>query len=63
MSDTESYDEELSYEGLHVSYNELITKNTDMSQILEKRDDPINKLQVERNENLAKISELNDEVT
>jgi hypothetical protein len=63
MSDTESYDEELSYEELHVSYNELITKNTDMSQMLEKQDGPINKLQVERNENIAKISEFNDEVT
>jgi len=31
MSDTESYDEELSYEELVVSYNELIAKNIDIN--------------------------------
>jgi hypothetical protein len=43
-SDTKSYDEELSYEELVVSYNELIAKNTDMSQMIEKQDDIISKL-------------------
>ena len=63
MSDTKSYDEELSYEELVVSYNELIAKIFDMSQMLEKQEEIINKLQDERSENLANISELNDEVT
>jgi len=63
MSDTESYDEELSYDELVVSYNELIAKNVDISQMLEKQEDIISQLQVERSENLAKISKLNDEVT
>jgi len=63
MSDTESYDEELSYDELVISYNELIAKNADMSQMLEKQENIISQLQVERSENLAKISELNDEVT
>jgi len=31
LSDTESYDEELSYDELAISYNELIAKNTHMS--------------------------------
>lgn len=44
MSDTESYDEELSYEELAVSYNDLIVKNTDTSQMLEKQEDTISKL-------------------
>jgi len=44
MSYTESYDEEMSYDELVVSYNELIAKNTDMSQMLEKQEDIIIKL-------------------
>lgn len=44
MSDIESYDEELSYEELAVSYNDLIVKNTDTSQMLEKQKDTISKL-------------------
>jgi len=63
MSDIESYDEEPSYDELVVSYNELIAKNTDMSQMLEKQEDIINMLQDAWSENLVKISELNDEVT
>lgn len=34
-----------------------------MSQMIEKQEDIISQLQVERSENLVKISELNDEVT
>jgi len=56
MSDTESYDEELSYDELVISYNELIAKIADMSQVLEKQEDIISQLQVERSENFAKIS-------
>jgi len=63
MSDTESYDEELSYDELAISYNELIVRNTNMSQMLEKQEDIISQRQVERSGNLAKISDLNDEVT
>jgi len=56
MSNTESYDEELSYDELAIFYNELIAKNADMSQMLEKQEDIVSQLQVERSENLAKIS-------
>ena len=63
MLDIESCDEELSYEELVVSYVELVARSTNISQMLEKQENIINQLQLERSENLAKISELNDEVT
>jgi len=56
MSDTKSYDEELSYDELAISYNELIAKNVDISQMLEKQEDIMSQLQVERSEHLAKLS-------
>jgi len=55
MSDTESYDEELSYEELAVSYNELVASSTYMRQMLEKKENIISQLHHERSENLAKI--------
>ena len=48
MSDTESYDKELSYDELAISYNELIAKITDMSHMLEKQEDIISQLQDKR---------------
>jgi len=62
MSDTKSYEEELSYDELAISYHELIAKNADMNQMLEKQGEIISQLQSERSKNFIKISELNDEV-
>jgi len=44
MSDTESCEEEMSYDELAISNNELISKNTDISQMLEKQEDIISQL-------------------
>ena len=63
MSDTGSCDEELPYEELAISYKELVAKSTDKCQLLEKQDKIISQLQFERSDHLAKIYELNDEVT
>jgi peptidoglycan hydrolase CwlO-like protein len=54
---------ELSYDELAIFYYELIARNADSTQRVEKQEDIIPQLQDERNENLAQISELNDEVT
>jgi len=62
MSDTESYEEELNYEVLAISHHELIARNVDLDQMLEKQGEIIRQLQFERSENLIKISKLNDEV-
>jgi hypothetical protein len=56
MSDTESYDEELSYDELAISYHELIAKNLDLDEMIEIQGKIISQLQSERNENLIKIS-------
>jgi len=37
MSDAESYEEELSYEELAISYHELMVRNVDLDQMLEKQ--------------------------
>jgi len=63
MSDTESCEEAMSYDELTISYNKLIARNVDRTEMLEKQEDIITRLQDERGDNLAKISELNDEVT
>jgi len=63
MSDTKSGEEEMSYDELAMSYYDLIARNIDLSERVEKQVDMITQLQDERIENLAQISELNDEVT
>nr|ABN06156.1 gag-pol polyprotein, related [Medicago truncatula] len=62
MSDTESYEEEMSYDELAMAYYELIARNGELTQMVEKQEDMITQLQEERNENLAQILELNEEV-
>jgi hypothetical protein len=63
MSDTESCEEEMTYDELAMSYYDLIARNTDLTQRVEKQVLVIAQLQDERFENLAQISELNDELT
>ncbi|MCI27351.1 gag-pol polyprotein, partial [Trifolium medium] len=63
MSDTDSYDEELSYDELAASYKELCIRSEEVCRTLEKQKKIIAQLQAERYDNLSKISELNNEVT
>jgi len=63
VSDAESGDEELTYEELVISYKKLYTKSEDICKMFEKQKKIISQLQIERDSHLAKISELNDEVT
>ncbi|KAK2422833.1 hypothetical protein QL285_033334 [Trifolium repens] len=62
-SDEDSCDEEVTYEELLTSYKELYAKDEEICKILEKQKKTINQLQTERSDHLAKITELNDEVT
>jgi predicted regulator of Ras-like GTPase activity (Roadblock/LC7/MglB family) len=63
MSDTESSEEEMTYDELAMSYCDLISKNTELTQRVEKQVIVIAQLQDERFENVAQISKLNDELT
>lgn len=63
MSDDESGDEELSYEELVISYKDPYTKSINICKVVEKQKKIISQLQTERDNHLAKISEINDEVT
>jgi len=63
MSDAESGDEELTYEELATSYQELYIKSEDMCKFLEKQKKTINQLLTERNLHLTKFSEPNDDLT
>lgn len=63
MSDDESSDEELSYEELVISYKDPYTKSINICKVVEKQKKIISQLQTERDNHLAKISEINDEVT
>ena len=63
MSDTKSCDEELTYEELAASYKELYTRSTEVCKLLEKQKKTISQLHAERSDHLAKIYDLNDEVT
>ena len=62
LSDTNSCDKVLSYEDLAFSFNELVARNSDMCQLVEKQEKTISHLQAEKRDHLAKISEINDEV-
>ncbi|MCI26438.1 gag-protease polyprotein, partial [Trifolium medium] len=57
-SDTESCDEEVSYEELAATYKELCFKTEDVCRALEKQKKMTVQLQAERYDNLAKIDEL-----
>jgi len=63
MLDTESCEEEMSYDELVVSYYDLTAKNAELTQKVEEQVKEIAQLQVERFDNLAHISELNDELS
>jgi len=62
ISDSESCDEELTYEELTASYKDLYTRSTDVCNLLEKQKKTNSELHDERSEHLSKISGLNDEV-
>ncbi|MCI15576.1 gag-protease polyprotein, partial [Trifolium medium] len=62
MSDTESCDEELSYEELAATYKDLLSGSTEVCKALEKQKKVNGQLQAERYDHLAKIAELNKEV-
>jgi len=63
MSDTESCEEEMSYEELAISYYDLTAKNAELTQKVEEQVKEIAQLHDERFDNLAHISELNDELS
>jgi len=63
MPDTESYEEEMSYEKLVVSYYDLTAKNAELTQKVEEQVKEIVQLHDERFDNLAHISELNYELS
>jgi len=62
MFDTESC-EEMSYEELAMSYYDLTAKNVELTQKVEEQEKEIAQLHDERFDNLAHISELNDELS
>jgi hypothetical protein len=62
MSDTESCEKEMTYDELYISYYDLMAKNTELTQKVEEQVKEIAQLQDERFDNLAHISELNDEL-
>ncbi|CAJ2661891.1 unnamed protein product [Trifolium pratense] len=57
-SDTESCDEELTFDELAESYKELCLRSEEVCRISEKQKETISKLQTERIVNLTKISEI-----
>ncbi|XP_045822129.1 uncharacterized protein LOC123915015 [Trifolium pratense] len=57
-SDTESCDEELTFDELDESYRELCLKSEEVCRVSEKQKETITKLQTERTDNLSKISEF-----
>ncbi|MCH92551.1 gag-protease polyprotein [Trifolium medium] len=63
MSDTESCDEDVSYEELATSYKELCIRSGEVCKTLEKQKRTIALLQAERSDLLSIISGLNNEVT
>jgi len=63
MSDTESCEEEMTYYELVILYYDPIAKNTELTQRVEEQLIEIAQLQDERFDNLAHISELNDELS
>ena len=63
ISDTESCEEEMTYDELAISYYDLIAKNTELTQRVEEYVIEISQLQDERFDNLAHILELNDELS
>ena len=63
MSNTESSEDEMSYDELAMSYYDLIAKNAELTQKVEEQVKEIVQLHDERFDNLAHISELNDELS
>ena len=63
FSNTESSDEELAYDELAASYKGLYTRSAEVSKILVEQKKINSQLLAERSNHLAKIFELNDEVT
>ncbi|PNX57861.1 gag-protease polyprotein [Trifolium pratense] len=57
-SDTESCDEELTFDELAESYKELCLRSDEVCRISEKQKETISKLQTERIANLTRISEV-----
>ena len=63
MTDTESCEEEMSYEELAMSYYDLTDQNVELTQKVEELVKEIAQLHDERFDNLAHISEINDELS
>ena len=63
MSDTESCEEEMSYDELAISYYDLMAKNSELTQKVEEQARKIAHLGDEKFDNLNHISELNDELS
>jgi len=63
MSDTESCEEEMTYNELAISYYDLMAKNIELTEKVEEQVKEIAQLQDERLDNLAHILELNDELS
>jgi uncharacterized protein YpuA (DUF1002 family) len=63
MSDEESCDEELTFDVLAASYKELCIRSEEVCRTNEKQKKLIAELQAEKVSHIAKISELNNEVT
>jgi len=63
FSNTESSDEELAYDELAASYKGLYTRSAEVSKMLVEQKKINSQLLAERSNHLAKIFELNDEVT
>ena len=61
--DDESCDEDLAYDELVVAYKKLNDKNTDICKQLEEQKNITYQLEKEKSGHLAKVSELNNEVT
>jgi predicted nuclease with TOPRIM domain len=53
----------MSYDELGISYYDLMAKNSELTQKLEKQAREIAQLQDEKFDNLAHISEINDELS
>jgi len=61
-SDAKTYDEELTYDKLATSYEDLYVRSAEICNLLEEQKKINNQLITKKNYQLAKISELNDQV-
>ncbi|PNX60038.1 gag-protease polyprotein, partial [Trifolium pratense] len=59
-SETDSREEELTYDGLADSYRELCLKSEEVCRTLERQNETISKLQTEKRDNISKINALQE---